>query len=193
VVGELAETAQVPAAATNHPELVAAQADRQRALLELQRARREPWPDITVGVAGGRDLASDETLVEVRIAVPLPVFDRARGRRRETKALAEIAGLELAGKQQELATRWHLAQTRLRAAQDQADAYRIRILPQATTALRLVRTGYEAGKFGFLDMLDTQRTLAETRLAYLDRLLELNVALAELESLAGTTAGGSDK
>ncbi|MBP8305394.1 MAG: TolC family protein, partial [Phycisphaerae bacterium] len=44
-----------------------------------------------------------------------------------------------------------------------------------------VRTGYEQGKFGFIDLLDTQRTAAEARLAYLQRLWEMNVAQAELE------------
>ena len=37
-----------------------------------------------------------------------------------------------------------------------------------------------------LDMLDMQRTAVETRLAYLDKLLELNLALAEIEALTGT-------
>jgi hypothetical protein len=33
--------------------------------------------------------------------------------------------------------------------------------------------------------VDTQRTAAETRLEYLDKLLELNLAFADLEALAG--------
>ena len=43
--------------------------------------------------------------------------------------------------------------------------------------------GFEQGKFGFIDLLDTQRTTAEVRLAYQQKLLELNVAQAELEAL----------
>jgi len=46
-----------------------------------------------------------------------------------------------------------------------------------------VQTGFEQGKFGFMDLLDTQRTAAEVRLAYQQKLLELNVAQAELEAL----------
>ena len=72
---------------------------------------------------------------------------------------------------------------RLRAAGRQVESYRTRILPKADGALRLVRTGYEAGKFGLLDILDTQRTATEVRLAYYDKLLELNTAQAELEAL----------
>ena len=62
-------------------------------------------------------------------------------------------------------------------------SYRERILPKATEALRLVQTGFEQGKFNFIDLVDTQRTTAEARLAYQGKLLELNIAQAELEAL----------
>jgi cobalt-zinc-cadmium efflux system outer membrane protein len=78
-----------------------------------------------------------------------------------------------------------VAVARLQTAQSQADAYRARILPKAEEALRLVRGGFEAGKFGFLDLVDTQRTAVEVRLAYYDILLELNTAAADLDALAG--------
>jgi hypothetical protein len=50
--------------------------------------------------------------------------------------------------------------------------------------LRLVQTGFEQGKFGFIDFLDTLRTTAEVRLAYQQKLLELNIAQAQFEALA---------
>ena len=78
---------------------------------------------------------------------------------------------------------WGTISRRLRTAVGQAASYRERILPKANEALRLVQMGFEQGKFGFIDLLDTQRTAAEARLAYLHKLLELNVAQAELEAL----------
>ncbi|MDW8343653.1 MAG: TolC family protein [Verrucomicrobiae bacterium] len=167
-----------------NPRLAAAAAQRQRAELELRRARLEPWPDITIGVAAGRDEATEETMMEFRIAVPLPIFDRAQGRRRETRALAEIARLEVDNTAQQLAQDRDIALARLHTAQAQADTYRHRILPKADEALRMVRQGYEAGKFSLLDLLDTQRTAFEARLAYYDTLLELNTAAADLAALA---------
>ena len=50
-------------------------------------------------------------------------------------------------------------------------------------ALRLVQTGFEQGKFGFIDLADTQRTTAEVRLTYQQKLLEMNIAQAELAAL----------
>ena len=73
------------------------------------------------------------------------------------------------------------ASKRYRTAAEQVANYRERILPKATEALRLVQTGFEQGKFNFIDLVDTQRTTAEARLAYQQKLLELNIAQAELE------------
>jgi outer membrane protein TolC len=53
-----------------------------------------------------------------------------------------------------------------------------------------VQTGFEQGKFGFIDLLDTQRTTAEARLAYQLKLLELNVAQAEIEALLARSPVG---
>lgn len=184
--GTLRETVELPVLANlpaAHPKLRAALANRERADLEWRRARLEPLPDVTLGVAAGRDEAANERLMEFRVTLPLPLFDRTQGRQRETRALAEIAKLELTSTEQKLVEQLDNTVARLRAARDQVDAYRTRILPKAEEALRLVRAGFDAGKFAFLDMADTQRTVAESRLAYYDKLLELNVTAAELEAL----------
>jgi outer membrane protein TolC len=49
--------------------------------------------------------------------------------------------------------------------------------------MKLVQTGFETGKFNFIDLIDTQRTTAEVRQAHYLKLLEMNVAHAELEAL----------
>lgn len=187
--GEL--RADVPAvdatALAQHPNLRAARAGREGAELEWRRAKLDPLPDVTFGVAGGRDAALDENLLEFRVSLPLPLFDRGQGRKRETRALAAMARYDLTATEQRLAQEFAVTEARLRAAGEQVEAYRTRILPKAEEALKLVRGGFEAGKFGFLDLVDTQRTLAEARLAYLDKLLELNLASADLEALADTS------
>jgi cobalt-zinc-cadmium efflux system outer membrane protein len=65
-------------------------------------------------------------------------------------------------------------------------------LPKANEALRLVQRGFEEGKFGFIDLLDTQRTAAEVRLAYQQKLLELNVAQAGVEALVVRNSGAAN-
>lgn len=188
--GELRETADLPTLdqareqmLARHPNLGAALAGQERAELELRRARIDSLPDVTLGVAGGRDSGGDENLMEFRVSMPLPLFNRSQGRRREARTEVESAGYELTAVEQRLIRELNVADARLRAAAEQIEAYRTRILPKAEEALRLVRGGFEAGKFGFLDLVDTQRTLAESRLAYYETLSELNAAQAEVEAL----------
>ncbi len=94
-----------------------------------------------------------------------------------------VAEAELHGVQQQLQREWANALKRYRTAAEQVANYRERILPKANEALRLVQTGFEQGKFSFIDLVDTQRTTAEVRLAYQQKLLELNIAQAELTAL----------
>ncbi len=179
--GLLRETDQRTVAA--HPSVRIAQEALERAELERQRARLEPYPDVTAGLAGGYLGESDQSILELRVGVPLPILDRAKGRKMEARANVAAAEAELDAASLQLRGQWDTGRERYRAAAEQVENYRDRILPKAEEALRLVRTGFEEGKFTFIDLLDTQRTTAETRLAYQQKLLELNLAQAELEAV----------
>ncbi len=166
-----------------HPSLNAAQANLERAQLESRRARLEPYPDMKVGFAGGRIGESDQTIIQVGLSLPLPLLDRGQGKQQEARANVSVAEAELRAVQQQLQREWANAQQRYRTAAEQVANYRERILPKATEALRLIQAGFEQGKFAFMDLVDTQRTTAEARLAYQGKLLELNLTQAELEAL----------
>jgi cobalt-zinc-cadmium efflux system outer membrane protein len=191
VSGSLAETANLNLLdhgpqqwLAHHPSVVAVKSSRDRAELELRRARVEPYPDVRMAVAGGRISETDQSIIQLGLSVPLPIIDSSKGRKQEAEANVRIAEANQVAVEQRLLREWGTASKRFRTAVEQVTNYRERILPKANEALRLVQTGFEQGKFGFLDLLDTQRTTAEARLAYQQKLLELNVAQAELESLA---------
>lgn len=167
-----------------HPAMVAARARRDQAVATLRRAGLEPRPDVKVGVAGGRDEAANENLMEFRLTIPLPLFDRNQGKQHEAQAGVREADAGIAATQQALLAAWRAALARYNAAATQVAAHRERILPKSEQALRLVQTGFDEGKFGFIDLLDIQRTTAEARLAYQKKLFELNAARADLEAMA---------
>ncbi len=166
-----------------HPSTVAARTARDRTELELKRARLEPYPDVTFGVSGGREGPPDTSILEFRVGLPLPIIDRSKGRKREAQANLGVAQAELTAIEQRLLRDWGLATKRFSTAAEQVATYRDRILPKASSALRLIQTGFQEGRFGFIDLLDIQRTTAEARLAYQQKLLELNVAQVELQAL----------
>jgi cobalt-zinc-cadmium efflux system outer membrane protein len=121
------------------------------------------------------------------------LFDFGGGLRREKRAELDAARAEFDAVERELDAARRKTSTTFRAAAAQTLAYRDEILPRAEHALDLVRRGFEAGKFGFIDLLDTQRTLAEARLAYVERLFDLNSARAEWEALNSPRPGTSPK
>ena len=172
-----------------HPAVVTARTSRDRAGLELRRAKLEPYPDVKVGLAGGRMGETDQSIIQLGFSVPLPIIDSGKGRKQEAEANVSVADAELARVEQRLLRDWATASQRLRTAANQVANYRERILPKANEALRLVQTGFEQGKFGFIDLLDIQRTTAEVRLTYQQKLLELNIAQAELEALLARNPG----
>ena len=163
--------------------MLAVRTRRDRAEMALRRARLEPYPDVRMQVSGGRIGETGQSILQLGLAVPLPIIDRSKGRRQEAMANVRIAEAEEAAVEQHLLLEWSAARQRFRTAVEQVANYRERILPKANEALRLVQTGFEQGKFSFIDLLDTQRTTAEARLSYQQRLLELSLAQADLESL----------
>jgi len=182
--GDPARLGRAPSAwLAGHPAMVAARARRDQAVATVRRAGLEPRPDVKVGVAGGRDETADENLMELRLTIPLPLFDRNKGKRQEAQSGVREAEAGIVATEQRLIAAWRAATARYQAAVKQVTAHRERILPKSEEALHLVQTGFEEGKFGFIDLLDIQRTTAEARMAYQKKLFELNAARAELEAL----------
>ncbi len=166
-----------------HPSFIAAAARLHQAEAAARRARLEAYPDITAGVDGGRLGETDASIVEFALSIPLPVLDSSKGRKAEAAADVVSARAEIEAVGQALHREWNKAMHRYRTAGEQVASYRDQVLPKSREALRLVQTGFEEGKFGFIDLIDIQRTFAESQLAYQQKLLNLNVARAELEAL----------
>jgi outer membrane protein, heavy metal efflux system len=173
-----------------HPSTRAARAGVDRAELEYRRARLEPYPDVTASFSGGKLGETDQGIIQLGFSFPVPIIDRSKGKKDEARANLRVAEAELQVVQQQLLREWANAQKRYRTAAEQVASYRGEALPKADEALRLVQRGFEEGKFSFIDLADTQRTTAEVRLAYQQKLLELNVAEAEVEALARPDVSG---
>lgn len=169
----------------DHPSLQAAQASVEKAGAALRRAKLEALPDVTVGIGAGREAVTNASIGEIRVGIPLPVWDNASGKRREARANFSIAQAEAEAAQLRLAREWHTAATRLRTASEQAGTFRERIVPKASEALRRMQAAFDQGKNSLTDLLETQRTAADARIGYRQKLLELNIAQAELEALLG--------
>ena len=75
--------------------------------------------------------------------------------------------------------------SRLSAIRNEIDTLRSAILPGARSAYDGATKGYQLGKFGFLDVLDAQRTLFQARSQHLRALADYHRGLSEIERLIG--------
>jgi cobalt-zinc-cadmium efflux system outer membrane protein len=77
------------------------------------------------------------------------------------------------------------AHERLQAAAAEARTLQGEVLPGAQSVFDATTKGYELGKFGFLDVLDAQRTLLLSRTQYLRALAQAQLAAADIERALG--------
>ena len=66
------------------------------------------------------------------------------------------------------------------------------VLPAAESAFAAAGKGYELGKFGFLDVLDAQRTLFQNRALYLRALVNYQQLTTDLERLIAGPVSATD-
>jgi outer membrane protein, heavy metal efflux system len=191
VTGHLYRIAPVPPFNTlaghmqSNPDLArwAAEMVQRTAAVDLEEANAVP--NLRVG-AGARwfEESSDNAFI-VEFSIPLQLFDRNQGaiaeaRHRVAKAKAEQRAMQL-----KLNAALATGYTRLANAHSQVTSLKTKILPGARTAFEAVNEGYRFGKFGYLEVLDSQRTWFNARSQFLDALAEYHKAVADVERLTG--------
>lgn len=167
-------------------ERVRQEVARRDALARVETSRRTPDVTVSLGVKRDADLGLNQAVIGV--AMPLPFFDRNSGNVLEALRRADKARDELAAAEIRLDGELTQAWQRLRNARQEAQALRDDILPGAQRAYDAAGKGFAFGKFGFLDVLDAQRTLLEARARYLRALLDAHLAHADLTRLTGESA-----
>ncbi len=191
VTGHLYRIAPVPPFDTlaghmqSNPDLArwAAEMVQRTAAVDLEEANAVP--NLRVG-AGARWFAeTDDNSFIVEFSIPIPLFDRNQGgiaeaRHRAAKAKAERRAVEL-----KLNAALATGYTRLANAHSRVTSLKTKILPGAQTAFEAVNEGYRFGKFGYLEVLDSQRTWFNARSQFLDALAEYHKAVADVERLTG--------
>ncbi len=173
--------------------------EQRQALFTLEKARRIPDITVNAGITRYHDDVSkgirvNDTAAMVGISIPLPLFDRNQGnliaaQQRINRAVDEQAATDL-----QLKALLTQAYESLIAADAQIGKLRDEILPGAKETFRMASRGYELGRFGFLELLDAQRTLFQNQTLYLQALANYQRLINEVERLiAGPMEQVDDK
>ncbi|WP_346395380.1 TolC family protein [Pseudomonas syringae] len=183
--GKLPPGAKLLTALNQSAELRLAQTqiEQREAALGSERAKR--IPDLTVSVGSQYSREERERVNVVGLSMPLPLFDRNQGnvlaasrRADQSRDLRNAVELRLRTETQSALDQWNTA------AQEVESFDRV-ILPAAQRAVDTATRGFEMGKFGFLEVLDAQRTLISARSQYLESLATATEARVAIERIHG--------
>lgn len=172
------------------PEVATARARIEAAASAVDLARREYFPDLTLG-AEYNSMWDDEkhrTMVGVRIELPIQI-----GRR---KAALEAAEAEAGSRRADLtsvidtvAMEIETAKRRYHEALHVVEIYRERLLPAAHDVTTSARAAFTAATGEFGDVIDAEHELRDIELQYENAIASLATRRAQLEWSIGRIPG----
>ncbi len=192
-------------AEVHRPEFESSLAMIDRGQQRIQLARRDYWPDFTLGAGFinvgdrgdpmGRQLPppdNGKNVFTVSLGINLPIW-----RDKYDAGVLEATETLLAEKQnyRKLRNEIHLdireEVIRLQTLQEQRQLFAEVLIPQNEEALRSTEAAYQTGLVGVLDLLDSERTLLQLRL--MEARLETDQwkSLARLELALGAPIPGT--
>jgi len=169
----------------NHPALKARKKVVDLSLIKITEAKRMAIPDINATIGYKRLSAADINTVQAGIEIPLPIFNRNQGKIIEARALSHKAIDDVEIVRNELLLQLSNSFSLYISTREQVRFFVNTIIPKAEESLKIERQGYEHGEFDYLEVLDAQRTLANTRISYLKISNELFSSITEIEKLVG--------
>jgi len=168
-----------------NPDLARWETEEKQRSARLDLERANAIPDLTL-FAGGRNLQeSGDNAFVAGLSIPLPIFDRNQGGIAAARAARSKAQHAAQASRNEAFARLAASYRDLSASALEATTLREQILPAAEESFEATTFGYQAGKFGFLEVLDAQRTLFEVKGQYVEALAAYHQARAEVERLIG--------
>lgn len=154
------------------------QVEREEAQVGLDRSQR--MPDVTLIVGRQKDDEIGRSQTVLGVSLPIPLFNRNQGSLQASLSRAERARAELEAERLRLHQSLTTAYQQVQVSREQVRTMRQDVLPRAQRVFDAAVTGFEAGKFSFLDVLDAQRTLLQIRTQYIQAQYDRYRATADL-------------
>ncbi len=181
------------------PEVKAAFLDIERNEKRIHLAKRQYWPDFTLGVSWGNVLSRNDQMgllsppenngkdvYSLTVGVNIPLFrskyDAGVREAAESFSAARQAYRNTVNKV-ELSVR--SVGFRIQTIQEQIDLFEKALLPQAEQALRSTEAAYSTGTVGVIDLLDGERVMLDVRVGLARLETDYMKALAEMERAIG--------
>ena len=180
--------------ALQRPEILAAELHIRQRHLAQSLARRQYWPDFTLGMSyinigeSPTDIPrSGEDAWNVSIGVRLPLwFGKVRGGVKEAASMIRYLERDLDALKARTRAEIHDLHNQYRIALDLVTLYREDLIPRAEQSLQSAVAGYVTGDVDFLYLLDCERLLLELRITLAERKADVETKIAGIEALVAT-------
>lgn len=181
--------------ADSNPELKALEYDIARSSIKIALAKKDYYPDITVGVdfidtsdsiSAKPPSDNGQDPIIARFSINLPIWrKKLNAALRQARHNHRAAIRDKTQKLNTLNARLKLALYMFRDGERKINLYRDTLLPKAVESVKATEASFRAGDNTFLDLIDTQRVMLEFELSYERALSDHAQRLAELEMLVG--------
>jgi cobalt-zinc-cadmium efflux system outer membrane protein len=173
-------------ASEHRGDLRARQVAVSEADAKVRLARADQYGNPTMGAAYTYD-PTRVNEIGAQLNIPLPVFNRRRGEIQQREAERALAAAQL--RQTEVAVQQDVraALERLQHARETASSYSKQTLPDLRAALKEMQDLFDHNQTDVVRLIVVRSKLLKARDSYLDALLEVRQALADLAAAIGET------
>lgn len=161
--------------------------NQKQALSAIEKSRQMPDVTVSLGAQRNQELGG-LTQAIIGLSIPIPLFDKNQGNFQSAKAREVQAQYEKTALENQLQTELAVAYARWQSQIEAIDTYRQDILPGAQSAYEAALKGFEFGKFNYLEVLDAQRTLFQTKTQFIQTQALAHQAEADIQSVLGLTS-----
>lgn len=184
---ELNEEKILALAKESRPELNSFKEMVKKSELDLSLAKQEYLPDFMFKYKRAeRNGGAGSWAGMAGLTVPLWFWEKQNSFVKEARANVGVAKADYQATENTVLFEARSSFAGFAAAKNLVKIYETGVLPQAQAALETARLGYQSDTIGFLDLLDSQRTLREFQMEYFEALANVEIALADLERSVGT-------
>jgi len=193
LAGDMADMPALPTldqvtvlAASANVELLALDRDAaiEEATLGLLKAERVPMPTFSFGAA--LDAPGEFTVgPHAGVSLALPFFSRNQGEIAGSTARSSQIRARRESIRRVVEARVFAALERVTAQRALVEAFRATLVPTATSLQGLAEESYRLGRSSILATLEAQRSLRDVKYDYVQALLNLQSAVADLEDILG--------
>jgi outer membrane protein, heavy metal efflux system len=171
------------------PDLLAALAQEARAESALALARRQRIPEMALSAQyqqeGSGQSALQPPTLTLGVQLPLPVFYRQAGEIAKAEAELRAQRASHLKLRAQVLVEVQSARAAVEANRRLVQRMRSRMLARARRVRDLVQVQYEKGAASLLELLDAQRTWAQTRADYFKDLRDLWLSVFQLDAAIG--------